>query len=273
MVNFSLHKIGAAFIAALFFFTTYSQNNPKTEFEVFKDYKRLGYTVRPVFYSKATINRKFGDYELINKKTFNFNFGFDYLIHPERKWAFKSGLHLDIVPLYNIEFDIKEGDIWSGYEGYQEDSNIYKLNFAIPLLVQFKKQMAYNLFFNLEMGFHFMIMQQGGFDVTYLFSNEELSESREIFAMYGNATNPTSIYPNLILSPGFYFTFPGILLQTNVIFQKPIVPFFKGEYQFGNLLESGPTRGDYKNSGEYLGLLFTVHLKKKMKHTNNEFDY
>jgi hypothetical protein len=188
MVNFSLHKIGAAFIAALFFFTTYSQNNPKTEFEVFKDYKRLGYTVRPVFYSKATINRKFGDYELINKKTFNFNFGFDYLIHPERKWAFKSGLHLDIVPLYNIEFDIKEGDIWSGYEGYQEDSNIYKLNFTIPLLVQFKKQMAYNLFFNLEMGFHFMIMQQGGFDVTYLFSNEELSESREIFAMYGNAT-------------------------------------------------------------------------------------
>jgi len=272
MVNFSFNKIGAAFIAALFLFTAYSQENTKTEFEVFKEYKRLGFTIRPVYYSKATITRKFGDYELMNKKTFNFNFGFDYLIHPERKWAFKSGLHLDIVPLYNIKFFIKEGDIWNGYEGYQEESNIYKLNFTVPMLVQFKKEMGYNLFFNLEMGFHFMLMRQGGFDVTFTYSNEELSESREIFAMYGNATNPTSVYPILILSPGFYFTFPGILLQTNIIFQKPIVPFFKGEYQFGNLLESRPTRGDYKNSGEYLGFLFTVHLKKKKKTRHNEFE-
>jgi hypothetical protein len=37
----------------------------------------------------------------------------------------------------------------------------------------------------------------------------------------------------------------------------------EGEYQFGNLLISPPTRGDYRLSGNYVGLLFSASLAKR----------
>lgn len=234
------------------------------EFPYFKDYNKLGFNISPVLYSHAKTTREYGDYTLNNYKTFNFNFGFDYLIHPERKWAFKTGLHLDIVPMYNYSYDIKEGDIYEGSPATTSSGKSqYKLNFTIPALVQFKKQMAYNLYFSLETGFHVSIMQEGGFEVSEMYLNPAETEARIIYAMRAETHNPTSIYPNAVISPGFYLMLYGILIQGSVIYQRPVVPFFKGEYIFGNFVQSSSAKGDYKLSGEYLGLSFSAHLRKK----------
>ncbi|MFL9845386.1 hypothetical protein [Flavobacterium rhizosphaerae] len=234
----------------------------------FKDYSKVGLCISPVLYTAAKTTRDHGDYSLDNHATFNFNFGFDYLIHPERKLAFKTGLHLDMVPMYNINMTIKDGDLWT--EGPYTDNitSKYKLNFTIPALIQIKKQMAYNVYFSLDTGFHIMIMQEGGYDVNYIFTSPDGNESREVFALYANTNNPACVYPNAIISPGFYVACYGMLIQGSIIYQKPLVPFFKGEYQFGNLLQSAPTRGDYSLSGQYLGLSFNIHLKKEKEYRN-----
>ncbi|RDI05474.1 hypothetical protein [Flavobacterium sp. AG291] len=268
MIN-SKSIIRTVFFAVSFFsFATYSQSN---DFPDFREYQKVGLFISPVLYSKAKVTRDYGDYILNNKKTANINFGFDYLIRPEHKWAFKTGLHLDMVPMYNFSATIKEGDLWPEYNNFEIAAiDRYKFNFTIPLLVQIKKQMGYNLYFNLETGFNMMLMQKGGYSYSAAFSNEDMSETREVFAMYADTNGPLIVYPNLVVSPGFYFALSGVLLQTNVIYQKPLIGFFEGEYQFGNLLQSGNTRGDYKMSGEYIGLQFTVHLKKKHRRTTND---
>jgi len=133
---------------------------------------------------------------------------------------------------------------------------------TIPAFVQFKKQLANKIYFNIETGFQFVIMQPGSFLTGLTLSNQEQDETRQIFSLYGDSSE-TNIYPNLIISPGFYFTLDKLLIQANFIYQKSFIAYYKGEYLFDNLFVSPRSRGDYELQGDYIGLSFNVHILKK----------
>ena len=281
MVNCFKLKIGAGYILALSFCSpTIAQTRKAELYPEFKNYSSWGLYFSPVVYRKATTTRYYGDYELTNRNSFKMGFGFEKLIHPERKWAYKVGFHFASTPLWNMEYGIKGKDIYASYQPFLENREyksmpansagvVNRYVITIPLLVQFKKQMTANLYFNLETGFHVALMQKGEFSSSASYSNDDNTESREMFAMYAENPN-TTVYPNIIISPGFYYTFHGFLLQANFIYQNSIPNYYKGEYQFGNLLESGPTRGSYKLSGDFIGLAFAVHLKKNKRRLSKQ---
>lgn len=253
------------YLSCIFLLYSIQLRSQLSEFPDFNDYSKVGFSIRPVLYSKAIIKNNYGDYKLTSQKTPSINFGFDYLIHPERAWAYKTGLHLDIVPLFNYNFTIREGDVSPEYNNNEVVVKMSpKLNFTVPALVQFKKQMAYNLYFNLETGLNIMLMEKGTIESSNTFISEG-SKEQTIFAIHADTKSPLVVYPNVIISPGFYFAFNGILIQGNVIYQKPLIAFFEGEYAFDNLKVSQPTKGTYKINGEYLGLQFSVHLKRNKK--------
>jgi hypothetical protein len=129
--------------------------------------------------------------------------------------------------------------------------------------------MAEKVYFNLETGFQFLIMQKGAFETGLLLSDLEISETREVFGMYGENQGADDFfpYPNFVISPGFYFTLNKMLIQTNFVYQKSLVTLYKGEYLFDNLNQSPRSRGDYKLSGDYIGLSFNIHMLKKENRT------
>lgn len=192
-------------------------------------------------------------------------FGLTKLIKIENKISFKTGIYIEVTPLYKYKFTLQKKDLFGRFEeDYQHfwNASFYRPVVTIPAFVQFKKQLDHKIYFNLETGFQFVLMQKGSFSTGLNLIDLESSEAREVFGLYGN--NPkTNIYPNLILSPGFYFTLDKYLIQTNFIYQKSLLAYYKGEYLFDNLTESPRSRGDYKLQGDYIGLSFNVHFLKK----------
>ncbi|PIX08247.1 MAG: hypothetical protein COZ75_13035 [Flavobacteriaceae bacterium CG_4_8_14_3_um_filter_34_10] len=267
----------ANFIFAFFFsLISFSQEKKQIFYPEFEGFKKIGFFIAPVMYQKASIDRKFGEYEIINKNILSFSFGFEYVKNHTKEWTFRSGLRFDLVPFYNIEFVIPNFDL-DGFGGMNlEDDNlrnVSKINITIPLLYEVKKQMGENVFFSAYSGFNMMLMQPGRFELGYHYApDSNPNEGIQVFGLYGEATNPTIIYPNFVISPGFYFVFNKSIMQLNIMYQKALVKHFKGEYQFGNLEVSPPSRGDYILSGNYLGMSLTMFLKKK-KVKNNKFDY
>ncbi len=235
------------------------------KFPEFKKYQSWGYHISPVLYNRAKIRPTQGSVVLNTLPMNTMGFGLTKLINPENKISFKTGIYIEVTPLYKYEFILKKEDLFGRFnEDLQEfwNASFYRPVVTIPAFVQFKKRLDKKIVFNLETGFQFVLMQQGDFSTGLLLTDQELSETREVFGLYG--VNPkTNIYPNLILSPGFYFTLDKYLIQTNFIYQKSFIAYYKGEYLFDNLTESPRSRGDYKLQGDYIGLNFNVHFLKK----------
>ncbi|MDR6301292.1 hypothetical protein [Mesonia maritima] len=123
--------------------------------------------------------------------------------------------------------------------------------------------MGNSLFFYTNGGFDFTLISKGGTELSYSYGDEFLKEERQVFVLYEN-TSGFFIYPSLRIGPGLYIISEKVLYQIGFVYKKSLVPYLKGEYQFGNLEESKPTRGNFKMTGDFLGLGVTIFLKKKI---------
>lgn len=273
MVNYIKQNKASKLLALFIFsFSTISAQN-KNIYPAFKKYMSWGLYVSPQIYKKAETTQKQGTLNIENLPMQTWGFGFTKLIHPENKFAFKTGFYIQVTPLYNYNINIKKEDLFGAYTKedftHKMNASFYRPIITIPAFVQFKKQMAEKIYFNLETGFQFLIMQKGSFETSLLLTDPEISESREVFGMYGENQGADDFfpYPNFIISPGFYFTLNKMLIQTNFVYQKSLITLYKGEYLFDNLTESPRSRGDYKLSGDYIGLSFNIHVLKKENRT------
>ncbi len=267
MVNYNIITKASLILAFIFQFCN-AQDNPRNDFSNFEGFKKVGYHLSGVLYKKADIDKKYGDYKLINYPIVSGRIGFDYAFNHQKNWSFRTGLYLDLIPFYNVEFEFKPEDLdfidWD-LEGslHWNKKQTNKFVFTIPFLIEGKLQMGKKIFFSAMGGLDFTILNSGQFDFVVSYGNN-LNEGREVFAMYGE-TSGFFIYPSLRLGPGLYFVTKKALYQLQLTYKKSLVPYFKGEYQFGNLDVSEPTRGDYKLSGDFIGLGLTMFLKKKKK--------
>lgn len=263
MLVLTKSTIGAVLLSLLFSFTAAAQffKNPE-QYPAFKNYKHWGIYYANVFNKKATTTRDYGEYVMDNKVPFSFNFGFEKMLYPERRFAFKTGFLIDMAPVAESTVTFKPEDIYPEFGGYTDEIKYYRFLITIPLLVEVKKQMSEHIYFNLETGLHLTIQPSGSFDFHILLVSEEKQEAREVFAVYADNPDKKWIYPNLIISPGLYFAESWGLVQANIIYQNTLINYYTGEYQFGNLIKSPPTRGNYKLSGDYIGVSLSFHFNK-----------
>jgi hypothetical protein len=132
----------------------------------------------------------------------------------------------------------------------------------MPLLLRLNLRVGENSFTNFMAGYKAMYMQKGGSDFGAIFSDFTTLESREMFGLRLH-TQDYSIYSSFVIGTGFSYAFKNALIKTNLIYVMNFQNTIEGEYQFGNLFTSPPTRGTYELSGNYVSLMVTASLNKK----------
>lgn len=242
------------------------QAQQRAEYPELNEYRKWAFVAGPVLYNRATLTPQFGDYTFENKPMLGFNAGFEYDFYPDAKWSFLTGLYCAIEPVYNLQFTLKEIDIYNHFdEDYTDQVKMYSIvSFSSPLLLRLNIQSGNRTFISFLTGFKAMYFPKGDAEMIYAISSQELSERREVFGLILKSPE-NSIQGSFIIGTGFSYAMDKILLKTNLIYVMNFQNSISGEYQFANLLTSPDTRGYYDLSGNYLGLLFSVSLKKGKK--------
>jgi hypothetical protein len=241
--------------------TVFSQEQ-RVYSELYK-YSKWSFTAGPVVYNKAKLIPQYGDLTFENKPMLGFNAGVLYDFYPERKWSFQTGLIVAKEPIYSIYYKISHNDLYQNYPGdlIDEYKSYALYSFSFPLVLRLNLQTGRKTFATFITGLKAMYFPHGGSEYTYAISDEELSDYREIFGL--KLESPVnSIQGSFTIGTGFSYTMEKVLLKANLIYVMNFQNTITGEYQFANLFTSPDTRGYYDLSGNYLGLLFSVSLKK-----------
>jgi len=140
---------------------------------------------------------------------------------------------------------------------------MYAINtFSFPLWLEYNVHFRKKTNLILSTGLKAMFFPYGSADMVTRIFNEEHNESREIFGLKLNSQD-FFFYGSYTAGFGVSHMTGWSLLKVNVIYVVNFQNTFEGEYQFANLLSSPDSRGYYKLSGNYIGLLFSVNLKKR----------
>lgn len=239
-------------------------NSSKSQFPEFASYKTWGFTFNPVLNRAPNYTRTLGNIDIKGNSIPGVNFGFNKVIQPERELSFRYGVHLNLLPLESIQFRLPDGDI-PGFTNFESNERtLGQLIISVPLEMELKKQMGSRIYFSARIGVNLTLLREGSVEGTVSAFVEDLNEGREIFGIRGQ-TRKFPIYPNLKISPGFYFMTKPILYQVSIIYQKAIPNYFTGEYLFDNLEISERTEGTYSLSGDQLGIGITLFLRKSQK--------
>ncbi len=226
-------------------------------------YSKWSFTAGPVVYDKAKLTPQYGELTFENKPMMGFNAGVLYDFYPERKWSFQTGLLVAKEPIYSIVFKIDNKDLYPEYPGdLNNEAKMYSLNtFSIPLHIRLSLQTGKKSFASFLIGLKAMYFPYGGAEYTYAVSSEVLSDYREIFGLKLESPE-NSIQGSFTIGKGFSYTREKVLLKANFIYVMNFQNTISGEYQMANFFTSPDTRGYYNLSGNYLGLQFSVSLKK-----------
>jgi len=242
-----------------------AQNNDETNYKVFNNYGNFGYSVAPVLFNRATITRNYGNTVLSNRSILSYQLGMTYHFNQGKSWGIIIGLNLTGTPLTNASYILNENDIYTGYNNNEQMRDLGSLYISIPLSIELKTRFSKKIYSNISLGVKAGFFRGSSNEYLVRYHREDLQEVREVFAMY-QLTNSKTPNTSIVLSGGFYFTLKNYLIKTNLVYNKSFKNIVEGEYQFGNLLVSEPTRGDYKISGDYFALSTTIYFKIKKKH-------
>lgn len=244
--------------------TVFSQEQ-KVYYELSK-FSKWSLVAGPVVYNKTKLTPQYGNLSFENKSMLGFNAGVMYDFYPDRKWSFQTGFLVAKEPIYSISYTIQHNDLYETYPGDLVDEyKSYALyTFSFPLLLRVNLKTSKNTYASFLTGLKAMYFPHGESEYVYAISDEELSDYREIFGLKLESPE-NSFQGSFIIGTGFSYALQKVLLKANLIYVMNFQNTISGEYQFANLFTSPDTRGYYDLSGNYLGLLFSVSLKKSKK--------
>jgi hypothetical protein len=227
-------------------------------------YSKWSIVAGPVLYDKAYLTPQYGEYTFENIPILGFNAGIEYDFYPEKKWAITTGLLVALEPVYSVKYRIYNNDLFPEYIGDLIDrAKMYSIvSFSSPVLLRLNIQSGNRTFNSFLIGFKAMFFPKGEAGFVHAVISEELSERREVFGL--KLESPKNNFQgSFVVGTGFSYALEKVLLKANLIYVMNFQHTIYGEYQFANLFTSPDTRGYYDLTGNYLGLLFTVGLKKR----------
>lgn len=241
--------------------TTYAQKNNREN--AINQYRNWSIVAGPVIYNKAKLTPQYGDYTFVNKPILGYYAGFDYDFYHFKKWTLTSGFLWSKEPVYNLEYVLKEEDIYSHFNGdlYDYTKGYAMLSFSFPLYLKRNFQVARNLYLQPFTGLKLKYFPAGSAELSVNIYNEDRSESREVFGLRLESPE-NSFQCSYLIGVGCSYGMKKVLVKANLIYSMNFQNSISGEYMFGNLLVSPGSRGYYDLSGNYLGLLFSFNLKK-----------
>jgi hypothetical protein len=236
------------------------------EYPRLEKYSKWSVNFGPTLYNKAEITPQYGEYSFTNKPIPSFTAGFEYDFYPERKWSVITGFLIAKEPIYNISYTIYNNDLLPGSNGdlTNKTKGYSLMTFSSPLMLRLNIQSSSKTYLSFLTGLKVMYFPKGSASFAQIISDEDTSESLEIFGLNLHSQE-FSFYGSYIIGTGFILALDKVLLKTNLIYVMNFHNTLEGEYQFGNLFESQPTRGNYELSGNYLSLSLSISIKKHKK--------
>ena len=251
-----------------FLLTIISVNSfAQEEYPIFNEYRNYGFYATPILFKKAEISRKYGDRIFGTRSNYAVQFGIKKHFNKEKEWSIITGVNFTPLPFYKFSFELKNEDM--PHNDYNEslfvsDSSIGSFYASFISQAEHKIQLSKNIYLNTNLGLNISYLFSGSVLYTVSIEDEDNNLDREVFALYAHTPN-SELQVSAIFGLGLYFPLKYFLLQTNIVYNKSFANVLEGEYQFGNLLVSEPTRGDYKVSGDFIGLSATFYFKKRKK--------
>jgi len=247
------------FTALLVFNKIYSQNNL-----FFEDNKKWGIVIQPIVYNKAFVSKDYGATVYDSQYSPSLKVGILYDFFQNRQLSIKSGLLTGLMPVINGKFKLLDSDIFFEDDFYFDESPIRSsLILSLPIQIEYKNFNYKNSIWNFGVGIQLNLIPESSIGEGVFLFDDVSGENREVYASYADSNS--SIDVDLVFTYGIYFKIREMILNTSLLYHHSLKNKFEGEYQFGNLIESEPTRGEMNISGNYFGISFTAYFKKKTK--------
>ncbi|HKK11094.1 MAG TPA: hypothetical protein VJ939_09665, partial [Bacteroidales bacterium] len=241
--------------------TVNSQTSP--DYPMMNKYRQWSFVAGASLYNKGKAIQQYGNYTIETLPMMSYNAGFEYDFHPDRQWSFISGMYVALEPGYNVEYSINEEDMFPQFGAETERYHAYGITtFSFPFLVSLKKQVHKKMLANLRVGLKAMYFPPGGLYLGVSYHNEDDTDVREMFGLYADSPR-NSWQGSFVVGTGMHLMEKYGLLKAQLFYVMNFQNTMKGEYLYGNLLQSGDSRGYYKLSGNYVGLLFSYSFKKR----------
>ncbi|AGC75939.1 hypothetical protein LX97_00618 [Nonlabens dokdonensis] len=257
---------GVFLVFAVLLYSTFStaQDLKEPAYPEFSEYKKWGYHLGFMTYDATKNVNPTGPYVLDHEAQNGFSVGFTKLLRAEYAISYKVGIYYQSTPVYKTSLLFDSDDTFF-QPPLRNDYRVSRFNFHVPLLIQFKKQLDTRIYFNIESGLMFALIPPGSADSTSIRFVTSLEDKREVFGIRAENITQSWILPNLIISPGLYYMTEPALYQLNFIYQNSLIRYYEGQYVVDNLAVSERSESDTTLSGDYIGISFNIHLRKKRK--------
>jgi hypothetical protein len=226
-----------------------------------KLYRKWSIVAGPVIYNKAKIASQYGEQSFVNKRIPGYYAGVEYDFFNSKKWILTTGFLWSLEPIYNIEYVLKKEDINYNYDLYDYNREYAMLSFSFPLYVKRNIEISRHFYVQPFTGFKFKYFPSGSSQTSVIVHNEDDTESREVFGLRAESPD-NSIQCAYSIGIGGSYLMKKALIKANLVYSMNFQTLMSGEYLFDNLLVSPRSRGYYELSGNYIGLLFSVNLKR-----------
>jgi hypothetical protein len=246
---------------------SFAQNNKY--YPELSKYSHWSIIAGPAIYNKAKLYPEYGEYTFENRPIWSFNAGFEYDFIPDGKWSFTTGIIVGYEPVYSIELRIKNEDIYPHFtEDWVDETKSYAIpSFSFPLLARLNIQVNKKMFAFFTTGLRAFYFPPGEASLSWVFHNEDMTESREVFGM--RMVSPdNAVQGSFEIGTGLIFPINKVLLKSKIIYVMNFQNIMEGEYLFDNMFVSPRSYGQYELSGNYLTVLFSVSLKKSKRKQN-----
>ncbi|AGC75940.1 hypothetical protein LX97_00619 [Nonlabens dokdonensis] len=255
---------GLFLVIAVLLYSTFStaQDLQEPAYPEFSEYKKWGYHLGLMTYEATKNVNPTGPYVLDHEAQNGFSVGFTKLLRAEYSVSYKIGIYYQSTPVYKTTLLLRNEDAF--FQPQRRDLyRVSRFNFHVPLLIQFKKQLDTRLYFNIESGLMLALIQPGSADSLVLTPVTSLEDKRVVFGIRAENITQSWILPNLIISLGIYYMTEPALYQLNFIYQNSLIRYYEGKYVVDNLAVSERSESDTTLSGDYIGISFNIHLRKK----------
>jgi hypothetical protein len=222
------------------------------------------YNIGPRFYQPASIKSFYGNSTFKNKIIPDYTVAILYDFKPDSAKGFVTGLEITTEPIYRIRIKFKKEDIFSQFDSdVKLLQHLYAIvSFSVPIMYRFSIP-AENYLINIMVGGRIMYFPNGTAYLGCSFTNEDGSLTKEVFGLKVE-TQEFPFYAGFVLNAGYIIAKRKLLLKPSVTAVLNFPATMKGEYQFGNMFISEPSRGSYRLSGNYVSFnLGITFLKPK----------
>ena len=256
MVNTNLRKAAKLWSLVVFLSTSLSAQN----IDVFEKYHKLGLVFQYNNFEAANVaptnNNNNINYQIFKSKVFAL--GIAYNFHQYKNWNFKAELQLQWFG-NNDGITILESENIANIDYISSSSTEHDKMGYLPVTAEYMLFKTDSFSFGIGVGigltyyWHYDLSGSSGLAI-----NDVV-----LFEAFQREDYPLFYFSNHIQA-SMYFRLKSFMLQASVVYKKNLGDAFtEGHYEFKNLKQSPDIRGDFEQSGDFLGLSLTIYPKKE----------